>query len=154
MSVYAKGTSVSAEKSRAEIETTLRRYGADRFAYATDATSAQVAFEAAGRRVRFSVQFDSLDEHRLTETGRDRSDAAAYKAWEQSTRERWRSLCLLIKAKLEAIDSGIAEFETEFLPHLVLPGGVTIGERLAPQLEQVCSTGNLPPLLAAPGGSR
>lgn len=32
---YAKDTSVSVEKSRAEIETTLARYGAESFAYAT-----------------------------------------------------------------------------------------------------------------------
>ena len=33
---YAKDTSVSVERSRAEIETTLTRYGATAFGYATD----------------------------------------------------------------------------------------------------------------------
>ena len=56
MSRYANQTTVSSEKSRAEIETTLRRYGADSFAYVSERTRAIVAFQAAGRRVRLRAQ--------------------------------------------------------------------------------------------------
>ena len=37
-------------------------------------------------------------------------------------------------------------FEEEFLAHLVLPGGQTVGERLGPELDAIDS-GDLPPLL-------
>jgi hypothetical protein len=42
---YASNTSVSVEKSRGEIEATLRRYGCVDFAYRTSARSAQIAFQ-------------------------------------------------------------------------------------------------------------
>jgi len=38
VSRYAEGTSVPADRSRAEIERTLTRYGADQFAYGWRAT--------------------------------------------------------------------------------------------------------------------
>jgi hypothetical protein len=48
---YAANTEVSAEKSRAEIETVLRRYGATGFMYGWDETDGepanQVCFEDA-----------------------------------------------------------------------------------------------------------
>ena len=53
MSKYAADTSVSSERSRAEIEATLRRYGADSFGYLSSKDRATIAFQAQGRRVRF-----------------------------------------------------------------------------------------------------
>lgn len=64
----------------------------------------------------------------MTPTGRrTRSDDAAEKAWEQATRQRWRALHLVVKAKLEAVESGITVFDDEFLAHIVLPDGGTVG---------------------------
>ena len=42
----------------------------------------------------------------------------------------------MVKAKLEAIDSGIATFEDEWLAYLVTSSGKTVGEQLAPQLAE------------------
>jgi hypothetical protein len=53
MSRYAADTSVSAESSRAEIERTLRRYGADGFAYGWEGSRASVMFAMQNRRIRF-----------------------------------------------------------------------------------------------------
>ena len=139
MSRYAENTSVSAEKSRAEIEASLRRYGADQFAYMTSRTEARVGFVAQGRQVQFRLEMpDPTDRaFRLTPTGRDRSPTQAEAAWEQATRQRWRALALVIKAKLEAVEAGITEFDDEFLAHIMLPNGQTIGESLKPQLDDV-----------------
>jgi hypothetical protein len=139
MSRYAENTSVSAEKSRAEIEAVLRRYGADQFAYMTSRSEARVGFVASGRQVQFRLEMpDPADrEFTLTPTGRDRSSAQAEAAWEQATRQRWRALALVIKAKLEAVEAGITEFDDEFLAHIMLPNGRTIGDSLKPQLDDV-----------------
>jgi hypothetical protein len=51
---YAVQTSVSVEKSRAEIETILTRYGANKFAYFTEELKACIAFEISGKRIRSS----------------------------------------------------------------------------------------------------
>ena len=53
MSGYAESTSVSPEKTKAEIETTLRRYGADGFVSGWDSNRAFVMFRCKDRSVRF-----------------------------------------------------------------------------------------------------
>lgn len=158
---YASQTSVSVERSRAEIERTLQRYGASKFMYGWDREEAVVAFvvynESTGdmRQVRFRVHVPPRDDFRKTPHGRLRSSSQIEKEWEQAQRSRWRALLLVIKAKLEAIDAGIATFEDEFLAYTMLPGGETVGEWIAPQLDEVYKTGVMPGdlRLALPAGS-
>jgi hypothetical protein len=148
---YAEQTTVPAEKSRAEIETTLVRYGAERFAYMTMSDRATIAFEAKGRLLRFDVPLpDRNDRDFWTTPGRrgTRTAENAHRAWEQACRQRWRALALAIKAKLEVVETGISTFESEFLAHIVLPGnGQTIAEWITPQMERLYETKKMPPLL-------
>ena len=156
MSRYAADTSVSADASRGEIERTLRRYGADGFAYGWEGTRASVMFVMNGRRIRFVLQMPDRHSREFTHTparGTPRSSSQAEAAWEQATRQRWRALALVIKAKLEAVDSGITEFEDEFLAHILLPNGTTVGEHVRPGIEQAYESGTMPPLLAIGMGS-
>jgi len=74
-----------------------------------------------------------------------------HKRWEQACRQRWRALALAIKAKLEAVESGITGFEEEFLSHIIMADGKTIGEHIVPQVAQLCSPAALPPLLPSIG---
>lgn len=148
MSLYAEGTEVPAEKSRAEIERTLQRYGATGFMYGWQGSRAIVGFELKGWRYRLVLPLPDKDERRFTHHGRGRrTPDAALKAWEQGTRQRWRALALIIKAKLEAVEAGISTVEEEFLAHVVLPSGMSTGEWLAPQIEAAYQTGRMPPLL-------
>lgn len=150
MSKYAANTSVSSEKSRNEIERTLRRYGADQFAYATSRDQAMIGFAVNGRQVRFVLPMPDPQDKQftLTPTGKWRSDSAAEAAYEQAIRQRWRALALVVKAKLEAVEAGIVTFDQEFLSHMVLPGGQTVFEATYPQIEQAYSTGQVPELIA------
>lgn len=150
---YAKDTTVPVEKSRAEIESVLSRYGANQFGYAADADRglASIQFSAEGRHIRFILQLPKRDEPQFLKTparGYRRSPEEAHKAWEQACRQRWRALCLCIKAKLEAVECGITEFESEFLAHIVLPGGGTVGDLMKPQIERAYVTGDPPPGIA------
>ena len=79
------------------------------------------------------------------------SEAQAQRAWEQACRSRWRALLLAIKAKLEAVQCHIAEFEDEFLAYVVLPDNSTVGARLHPQIAQAYETKQMPELLGLPG---
>lgn len=152
---YAADTSVSAEASKAEIERTLMRYGADEFMYGTTvAKGAVVQFRAHSRYVRFVLDLPDPTDPQFTRTpqrGTARTEAAAHKAWEQATRQRWRALALVIKAKLEAIEVGLATFEHEFMANVVLPDGSTVGEFMSPQIEQAYTTGAMPSMLPALG---
>ncbi len=146
---YATNTEVSSDRSRAEIEKTLTRYGATGFMYGWSEQSGVVAFEANGRRVKFELPLPdrNADEFTLTPTGRERSESQAEKEYEQSVRQKWRALALVIKAKLEAVEAGITEFDEEFLAHIVLPNQQTVGQWMLPQVEQAYLTGDLPQLL-------
>lgn len=149
---FAEKTTVTSEKSRAEIERTLSRYGASSFMYGWNADSAQIAFDMHGRRIRFCLPMPdkTSSEFTKTPTGKPRAAKAAEDAYEQAVRQRWRALNLVIKAKLEAVEAGITEFEEEFLAHIQLPNGVTVGQFMLPQIETAYLTGSMPPLLPAP----
>ena len=153
MTRYAEQTTVSAEKSRNEIEATLRKYGADQFLYGWKEDGAVVQFRANGRFVRFVLDMPSQDDEEFAYTPAkryERSDEDKTKAWEQATRQRWRALALVIKAKLEAVETGITEFESEFLAHIVLPSGETVAEWIVPQVAAAYDLGTMPKMLPMP----
>lgn len=149
MPKFAKETTVSSEKSRAEIERTLNRYGASHFAYGSAPDRAMVGFQACNRRVKFELPMPNPFAREFTHTpSRDieRNDKERLNAWEQACRQRWRALLLVIKAKLEAVDAGITTFEEEFLAHIVLPDGRTVGAYMLPSIGEAYETGRMPPL--------
>jgi hypothetical protein len=131
---YAARTKVAADQSRAEIERTLKRYGADRFAYFNEGSRAIIVFEAHQRRIRFDLPLPE---------GERESDA-------QIVRQRWRALLLCIKAKLESVESKIETFEDAFLAHVVMPDGKTVSDHVRPRLEQVYAGGEVQALLPPP----
>lgn len=135
--MYASETKVSPEKTRAEIDSTLQRYGATGFLYYARPERAVIGFELGGRSIRFELAMPDpgLDCYTHTAGGKRRSPSSAAAAHGQAVRQRWRALLLVIKAKLEAVEAGIVEFDHEFLAHIVTPSGQTVGEVLAPQLE-------------------
>lgn len=145
---YAANTTVSSNKSRDEIERTLTRYGADQFMYGWQDGHAVIAFRANERRVRFLLPLPSRDSPEFTQHSKGlRDESAAARLYEQAIRQRWRALALVIKAKLEAVEAGISEFEDEFLAFVMLPTGQTVGEWMRPQVADVYLTGQMPPML-------
>lgn len=149
---YASGTNVTIERSQEQIKSTLRRYGADEFAVMERRDLACIGFVFEGLAIQITVPLPDRDasEFRTTDTGRDRTDSAALKAWEQATKARWRSLLLAIKAKLEAVEVGISTLEKEFMPFIVMGDGRTLGDHLLPRLQEAARLGQMPSQLALP----
>jgi len=162
MSRYAANTTVPVERSRAEIERILQRYGAEQFIYGWDQEAAVIGFVVRNeggerRQVRFKLAMPDRNAREFTQHSRGRRTAEqAEKLWEQASRQRWRALALVVKAKLEAVESGIATFEDEFLAYIMLPEGQTVGEWMSPQLDEVYKDGLMPSTLrlALPRGDR
>jgi hypothetical protein len=150
---YAEGTTVSPEKSRMEIEQTLARYGATAFAYMTDEKRAAVGFQCKGRSIRIIVNKPdgSTLKRAAGQPYRYPTDIQRAAWVEGETRRRWRALLLVIKAKLEAVQSGIATFDDEFLAYVVMPNGQTMGEWVAPQIDRAVAAGQMPKLLLGDG---
>lgn len=155
---FAAQTSVPVEKSKAEIEAMLAKYGADSFASGWEGDVAQIAFRCRGRFVRFRLTLPSRTDERFTIFIRKtkytnsryrRSDEEARRLWEQGCRQAWRALALVVKAKLEAVESGISTFEEEFLAHIVLPDQRTVSQFIGPAIKQAYETGKTPEFVAA-----
>lgn len=69
------------------------------------------------------------------------------KTYEQEVRRLWRALLLSVKAKLEAVQSGIATFDQEWLSYVVMPNDEAIGDRILPQLTTGFKNNEAPKLL-------
>jgi len=153
MSRYADSTGVPVDRSKAEIERTLDRYGATGFLYGTKAGKAMIAFEVERRHVRIMLPLPLGTDAEIERDGRNhkRTKLEIEKAVEKETRRRWRALGLVIKAKLEAVSSGIALFDDEFLAYMVLPTGESFGEWARPQIEGLAKGGKMPALLSSGG---
>ncbi len=151
---YAAGTDVSSDKSLSEIKRTVTRYGATHFGTLEEPGKASVAFRVEDRQVRFALPLPDRQDPAFTHHSRGRREpAAAEKAFEQAVRQRWRALALAVKAKLEAVESGIAEFDQEFFAYLVLPNGRTVHEETGSQVVHAIETGSVSRLmLEAPRG--
>lgn len=131
---YAQRTHVGVDQTKTEIERTLMRYGASRFAYYTESCRASIVFEAHDRRLRFDLPLPSGDSEKE----------------KQLCRARWRALLLCVKAKLESVESKIETFEEAFLAHIVLPDGATVGSHAIPAIAASYKGEKLVPLLPGP----
>lgn len=149
--MYARQTKVPINQTRGEIERLLEKYGASQFVVGSSKETAMIAFEMQGWRIRFLLPLP------VAKSAQKEREVA------QEVRRRWRALGLVIKAKLEAVESKIVEFEREFMPFIVTNNGPnsTVGDQILGQqggLARLVSTGKLTPLLGpgelpAPKGS-
>lgn len=163
MSRYASDTTVSPEKSRAEIESMLNRYGAAGFGYGHDNGQSMIMFRISSGiggvslMVRMILPTPNRDERAFTHTptGKARAESQIEAEYMQEIRRRWRSLALIVKAKLEACASGISTIEREFMADVVDPASNrTLGETILPALEGNYRDPSNKPLALLPGGSR
>lgn len=147
---YAKNTTVTVEKSKAEIERLVTRAGASRFASGWEEGSASMFFDMKDKRVCFRVRVPQVEDYEHTTRG-VRTKQQARSLQDREHRRLMRALLLTIKAKLEAVESGIESFEEAFLAHIMMPSsGSTIGEWAVPQLLTAYEDGKpLPPLLGS-----
>src|SRR5438445_12629809 len=119
---YASKTEVPVERSRAEIEETVRKYGATKFnsGWDEDRNSAVIMFYIHGLYIRFTIPLPKMDEERFVwkkeRFGRKkRTEQQQYREWDQEIRQRWRALMLATKCRLEAVECQISTVEAEFL---------------------------------------
>lgn len=124
---YAERTKVSISRTIEEIQFVIAKYGCDQFLHAAMHDRLIVGFSKEGRQVRFQVPQDPGDK--------------------QVSMQRGRALLLVLKAKLEAVESGVAIFEDEFLANIVMPDGRLVSQHVKPKLELAYSRGECPPLL-------
>lgn len=150
---YASGTQVSVDKSKSELKKVIYTHGGSNYKYAEEEDRAMVMFGHSGRMVRFMITFPPPDDRMFTSTptGRSREPAAAYREYESEHRRRWRALILAVKAKFEVVESGIATFEEEFLPYILMPNGQTVAQITLPTVRESYESGKMPETKLLPG---
>lgn len=136
---FASETTVPIGRSQDQIKQMLTKYGATGFMFGEAAGQALCAFEANDRRIKIIVPMPPPPSSGATEASR--------RTFDQIQRTKWRCLHLVIKAKLEAIKSGVSTFENEWLAHIMMPNGRTIGQEMIPQIGEAYNSGKMPPLL-------
>lgn len=156
MPSYARGTNVDVSQSRADIERTLGRYGADSFGYMTEAGKATVVFRMKERNVRLDVPMPLPTDKVFTEYLRGRtlwkrSDNAARDLYDQAVRERWRAILAILKAKLIGVDLGVTTFEDEFFSQMILPNGDRVIDWARPAIAEAYRSGAMPSFLLEAG---
>jgi hypothetical protein len=146
---YADNTTVTVDRSIAEIQKLVKAAGATNWSHAEDDDAdpprAMVQFKLEGWLLRFTIELPTLADMRYSPTGRNRrtTDAAQVHR-DQEVRRRWREIALLIKAKLVAINSGVVSLDEEFLPYVVMQSGETVGQWAPAQLRALQASETLP----------
>ena len=145
---YAENTTVDVEKSIGELRALLRKNGADRIAHFEEPTRLAVQFFLKDRMVRVSVllpDWKTIPSHNAQ--FKSRTDAQRQGIAQQKHRQRARALLLVVKAKLESVESGVETFEEAFLANVVMADGKTVGEHTLPVIADSYATGRMPAML-------
>ena len=81
MGKYAENTTVSADRSRAEIEKTLSKYGADQFLYGWNGPEAMIGFRMNERFVRFTIPMPDKNDKEFTHSHSGRRRRTLRRGW-------------------------------------------------------------------------
>lgn len=139
---YAEATTVPFERSVSEIITLIKRAGAAQIGQMDDESFYAIQFTLADRMIRFRLPLPSIDQM-PTRNGRNQmlTNAQRRDRLDQVKRSKGRALMLVIKAKLESVESGIETIEQAFLANVVMADGLTVYERAAGQIAHEYETG-------------
>lgn len=129
MGKFAEKTRVPVFQSIGEIQRTVEKYGAFAFQFVVEDKRAGIAFKIAEpkRMIKLAVELPDDD---------------------QGIRQRWRALLLVVKSKLECVESGIETFDEAWMPHIVVERtGQTLGQLLLGDMDKKLESGEMPKLL-------
>lgn len=142
MTRYAEGTKVTVESSRGEITGILAKHGVQKMGWMSSPDGDELLFELEGGSFRFRMVKPTADSLRARD-GKNYAypqnidwEAKAVAEW----RRVWRANVLLLKAKLEFIESGDTTLDRELMAYRVLKDGRT--------LEEAIVAGGLPMLVS------
>jgi len=157
---YASDTSVSVAKSRGEIEKLLRVWGANQMQWSDDfdGGKAMLRFiwehDGASYTARFTVDVPTkaeIEKESVHATSGRFLQTKYDKAMERRGMVEHRELALLLKAIFVAVDCGLITAEQVFMPFLEGSDGMTVSERILPELANMLKRGGTKNLLPAMG---
>lgn len=142
---YAENTKVPLEQSIAEIITMVRKAGAESVGQMHERDKFVIVFALGERRMKFSVPL--ITNWEGPTRARNGVDIDVKAKIEQANRQKGRALMLVVKAKLESVESGVETFEQAFLANIMLADAQTVYERMAEPIALEYRTGKVQPLM-------
>lgn len=111
-------TDVAVERSQSQISALLKSHGVEAFRYATFPSYATIEFARRvkkdsallGYKITIKPKLGNYSNHPVT-------------AADRAEKQAWRVCYFWLKSKFEALDFGLAEFEREFMPYMLLDMG-------------------------------
>ncbi|GHG49434.1 hypothetical protein GCM10012320_17520 [Sinomonas cellulolyticus] len=116
---YVRGASLTCAALQSDIQTMLTGAGAHDVLLGPG-NGPSVAFSHGGHRFRVAPPAGG--------------EAHTQGSVQEAARHRWRQLAQVLRAKLDAVGTGIVAFDQEFLGYMVLPGGQTVFQASAPAI--------------------
>lgn len=143
MSRYAEGTKVDPERSKEEIERTVKRYGAEGFFSAEDpdSGSAIFGFRIQGYWVRLRVERPAVTD--VPKGGRRRRGKDLRASLEREWWRRWRVALLDVKSRLERVVEMEERVTRAFMPDIMLPDGSTVADHVEGSIDQAYEAGRV-----------
>ena len=140
---YAKGTTVTVDKSQIEIAAIFGRYGVETYGFGQSPGFGLVEFQFADMPISLKVPLPVKPASPTEKNAKTGLSVQTFPKWEADVREAWRALVLFIKAALESCERGIVKPEQAFMAFLVGPDGRTVGDMVLPAYMQSLETGQL-----------
>lgn len=137
MRSYAQNTTVSLSTTQEQIKALLRKHGGDEFVIGESKTEGAIVFTLDNLRIRMALPMPDLHDFDLDGRGSLRSDNAKEIAREKEVKRLWRAMMLAIKSKLVIVENKISTMEREFLAHVVMGNGQTIGDFVVPKIPEL-----------------
>lgn len=142
---YAEGTTVPIAKSKGDIDKLLRDWGCDRIAWEEDFRAGVITLRfvwtknEASYAARLSVRLPTLADIRERKDVRDGrngriNENRVQAALEKNGRPEMRLLLLWLKAAFNAVEAGLLEAETLFLPFFVNAQDESVSDIIIPNL--------------------
>ncbi|MDZ7895357.1 MAG: hypothetical protein U5M50_10590 [Sphingobium sp.] len=142
---YAEETKIELEASIGQIVALLRKAGANRVGQTQEPERIVIYFALADRQMKFVVPL--VTEYGGPESHGNGRPVDQAKWIEQKNRQKGRALFLVIKAKLESVESGVEAFEEAFFANIVTADGRTVYERTREDLALEYTSGKVRPLM-------
>lgn len=147
---YAEGTAIPISKSKADIDKLLRDWGCDRIAWDEDFRNGTISLrfiwskDAVSFAARLTVKLETDKEIRERPEVLDKRNGSVNEnkvraLLERNGRAEMRLLLLWLKAAFNAVEGGLLDAQTIFLPFFVNKDDETVSDIIVPALPQLMS---------------
>lgn len=149
---FAAGTTVSVEKSQAEIRELLRKYGVpvdDHYFAGVREGNIFVTFRVDAIYYRLELPLAKAEDARFAKfAGRAAKPNERQQMADQHAREQWRALLLVTKGLVVSIDAGLP-LKQAFVGQMLLPSNQTVQQAMPQAIQTIYDTGKPPESLLA-----